>query len=227
MQCRVRSVTLRLTPGILTLLAAHTATAATPTLEQRFAQTVRPFLTQYCVGCHSGATPAAQLDLRAYTTLDQVVRDHPRWALVMDKLAAEQMPPSKMQQPPAASRQQVIAWIKEMRSGEARKHAGDPGVVLARRLSNAEYNYTIRDLTGVDMRPTREFPVDPANPEGFDNSGESLTMSPALLGKYLQAAREVSDHLVLTPDGLDFASHPMLVETDRDKYRNPTHRGVL
>ena len=55
--------------------------------------------------------------------------------------------------------------------------------MLARRLSNAEYNYTIRDLTGVDLRPTREFPVDPANPAGFDNSGESLAMSPALLNE--------------------------------------------
>ena len=64
---------------------------------------------------------------------------------------------------------------------EAERNAGDPGPVLARRLSNAEYDYTIRDLTGVDIRPTREFPVDPANEAGFDNSGESLAMSPALL----------------------------------------------
>ncbi len=34
-------------------------------------------------------------------------------------------------------------------------------------------------------------------PAGFDNSGESLAMSPALLTKYLQAAREVANHLVL------------------------------
>ena len=43
-------------------------------------------------------------------------------------------------------------------------------------------------------------------------------MSPALLNKYLQAAREVANHMVLTPDGFDFAPHPMLVETDREKY---------
>jgi len=64
---------------------------------------------------------------------------------------------------------------------EARRHEGDPGPVLPRRLSNAEYNNTIRDLTGADIRPAREFPVDPANQAGFDNSGESLAMSPALL----------------------------------------------
>ena len=106
-----------------------------------------------------------------------------------------------------------------MRAEEIRKSAGDPGLVLARRLSNAEYNYTIRDLTGQDHgQSTRQFPVDPANPAGFDNSGESLTMSPALLNKYLQAARAVAEHMVLLPDGIEFAPYPMLVETDRDKY---------
>jgi hypothetical protein len=101
---------------------------------------------------------------------------------------------------------------------EVRKSAGDPGPVLARRLSNSEYNYTIRDLTGQDLQPAREFPVDPANQAGFDNSGESLTMSPALLNKYLQAARSVADHLFLNSQGFDFAPWPMLVDTDRDKY---------
>ena len=78
--------------------------------------------------------------------------------------------------------------------------------MLARRLSNAELDYTIRDLTGVDIRPAKEFPVDPANEAGFDNSGVSLAMSPALLKKYLIAARRVADHLVFKPVGFDFAA---------------------
>ena len=128
-----------------------------------------------------------------------VVEDHPHWATVLEKLTAKEMPPKDAEaaaRPPRRGRQ-VIDWIKAVRRSEAEKNAGDPGIVLARRLSNAEYNYTIRDLTGVDIRPTREFPVDPANPAGFDNSGESLAMSPALLNKYLQAAREVANHMVL------------------------------
>jgi hypothetical protein len=90
--------------------------------------------------------------------------------------------------------------------------------VLARRLSKAEYDYSIRDLTGVDIRPAQEFPVDPANEAGFDNSGESLTMSPALLNKYLAAARRVAEHVVLKPDGFVFAPHSAVTDTDRDKY---------
>jgi hypothetical protein len=112
----------------------------------------------------------------------------------------------------------VIDWVKAVRANELRRSADDPGPVLARRLSNSEYNYTIRDLTGVDLKPTKEFPIDPANQAGFDNTGESLNMSPALLNKYLLAAREVADHMALTPDVFIFAPGPMLVETDRDQY---------
>jgi hypothetical protein len=43
-------------------------------------------------------------------------------------------------------------------------------------------------------------------------------MSPALLNKYLQAARATADTLYLTPTGFSFASHPMLAETDRLGY---------
>ena len=122
--------------------------------------------------------------------MQSVVDDFSRWNRVAARLAAMEMPPKSAHQPPDQARQQVIDWIKTTWVVEAGRHDGDPGVVLARRLSNAEYNYTIRDLTGVDMRPAREFPVDPANQAGFDNSGESLVMSSALVNKYLQAASE-------------------------------------
>jgi hypothetical protein len=203
---------------VLLAIAALPADAAVPKLDTDFEQTVRPFVTKYCIGCHSGQNPAAQFDLKSYTTLDMVTRDYSRWALVAKRLTAREMPPKPVPPPPADARQHVIDWIQAVRAEVIRKSAGDPGLVLARRLSNAEYNYTIRDLTGQDLQPTREFPVDPANPAGFDNSGESLTMSSGLLNKYLQAARGVADHAVLTPDGIDFAAFPMLVETDRDKY---------
>ncbi len=190
-----------------------------PDLERQYTETVRPFTVKYCVSCHGEKGLAAQFDLRPYTTMAAVVKDHEHWAVVLDKLSSSQMPPAaSTAQPTAEERQAVIAWVDAMRKGEARRHAGDPGLVLARRLSNAEYNNTIRDLTGRDLKPAREFPVDPANQFGFDNSGESLAMSPSLFTKYLQAAREVANHMVLKPNGIAFAAHPMLVETDRDRY---------
>lgn len=196
--------------------------AAEPTqsiVADGFDEEVRPFFKAYCVSCHSGAKPESDLDLSTFTTLESVAKDHARWALVLDRLKAGDMPPDDADSRPTdESRTKIIAWIEKARALEARRTAGDPGVVLPRRLSNAEYDYTIRDLTGFDLRPTKEFPVDPANEAGFDNSGESLAMSPALVKKYLEAARLVADHLVLLPNGLAFAPHPVMTDTDRDKY---------
>ena len=187
-------------------------------LDQQFTQTVKPVVAKYCLGCHSGSNAAAQFDLKSYDSIAPVLRDYPRWQLMLSRLNAGEMPPKAAPQPLPEERRAITGWIEAVRADEIRKHAGDPGPILNRRLSNSEYNYTIRDLTGIDLRPAKEFPVDPANQAGFDNSGESLTISPGLMSKYLDAARQVADHMVLKPDGLDFAPYPMLVETDRERY---------
>ena len=79
--------------------------------------------------------------------------------------------------------------------------------MVLRRLSNAEYTYAIRDLTGVaSLDPAKEFPADCAAGEGFTNVGNALVMSPTLVTKYLAAAKSVAEHAVLLPDGLRFAA---------------------
>ena len=210
---------------VTALLAFAAASVAAPAfaatdaeLQAQFETNVQPFVNKYCTGCHSGAQPTAQFDLKSYTKVEQVRDDFGRWSLLADRLTAHEMPPKPMPQPPQEMAEKVIAFVHAVRAEEIRRLGGDPGVVLARRLSNAEYDNTIRDLTGQDMRVARQFPVDPANQAGFDNSGESLTMSPALLNKYIQAARQVADRMVLKPNTIDFAPHSMQVESDHDKY---------
>jgi hypothetical protein len=117
-----------------------------------------------------------------------------------------QMPPEGVRQPTDAERSRLRKWVHAYLAFEAQARAGDPGPVVLRRLSNAEYSYTLRDLTGVDsLEPSREFPVDGAAGEGFTNTGNALVMSPALLTKYLDAAKEVANHAVLLPDGFRFS----------------------
>ena len=72
---------------------------------------------------------------------------------------------------------------------------GDPGPVVLRRLSNAEYNYTISDLTGLDLDPTREFPIDGA-------AGEGLLLIMAVgNGRQCGGGYQVTPHALLN-DGL-------------------------
>jgi hypothetical protein len=188
-------------------------------LEERFSIQLRPFIERYCVDCHGPKKQKADLNLSRDLSVAAIIRNPRQWELVRARLKAQEMPPEDApRQPGSDERTAAIAWLRDLGDREAERNAGDPGIVLARRLSNAEFDCTIRDLTGVDLRPTREFPVDPANEAGFDNSGESLTMSEALLRKYLAAARLVADHLVLKPEGFVFAPHPVVTDTDRDRY---------
>jgi Protein of unknown function (DUF1592)/Protein of unknown function (DUF1588)/Protein of unknown function (DUF1587)/Protein of unknown function (DUF1585)/Protein of unknown function (DUF1595)/Planctomycete cytochrome C len=208
--------TIRLPFLLLAILGVSVPTLAA---EPDFEQAVRPFLKTYCLGCHGERKQEGKLDLSTETSAARVLSNPGRWDGVLERLEADEMPPPKApKQPTRDERRAVVAWLNSLRDRDAQAHAGDPDRVLARRLSNAEYDNTIRDLTGIDLRPTREFPVDPANEAGFDNSGESLTMSPALAEKYLTAARAVADHLVLMPQGFVFAPDPVVTDTNRDQF---------
>ena len=135
------------------------------------------------------------------------VRKSPRtWQKALEMLDSGQMPPRKAKRHPTdGERTKLHNWVRNYLRFEARALAGDPGPVVLRRLNNAEYTYTIADLTGVDLKPAREFPVDSAAGEGFTNTGNSLVMSPALLTKYLDAGKEIARHAVLLPDGIRFS----------------------
>jgi len=216
---RAVSLTVAITLTLSTLSHSASSPKTETALEKRFQSQVAPFLQSYCLSCHDHSKPKGDFDISPFHNLSTVTRALSHWELIADRIEANEMPPKKADRHPSASeRKAVLDWIRAMRQYEGDRNAGDPGPVPPRRLSNAEYDHTIRDLTGHHLRPTREFPVDPANLAGFDNSGESLAMSPALVKKYLAAARSISEHLILHPDGIDFAPHPVVTDTDRDKY---------
>jgi len=174
-------------------------------LAKLYARETRPIMARYCLGCHSTAKKEGELDLERFGTLTDARRSPKAWQKVAEMLDNGEMPPKDAKQPPAETRKQLRAWVAGFLDAEARASAGDPGPVVLRRLSNSEYNDTVQDLTGVDLQPARDFPVDGAAGEGFTNTGNALVMSPALLTKYLDAGKEIAKHAVLLPDGIRFS----------------------
>jgi hypothetical protein len=196
----------------LLILLAGSAAAPEPDLAADYSAAVQPLLARYCLTCHSAQKKKGDLDLERFATLAAVSKDLKPWPLVIENLENGEMPPKKNPQPTAAEKGTITAWVRAMLDAEARARAGDPGRVVVRRLSNAEYNNTIRDLTGVDLEPARDFPLDGAAGEGFTNAGDALVTSPTLLTKYLAAAKDVAAHAVLLPDGFRFST----AKTQRD-----------
>jgi hypothetical protein len=176
------------------------------TLEKELTSAILPGLKQYCFDCHSGDLVEAEIDLSLIQNL-QDARTHVEALLKVTHIVeSRQMPPKDAPEMPDEQRERLENWLGRFLKIEAQTRAGDPGPVVLRRLSNAEYTYTLRDLTGVEsLDPAAEFPVDGAAGEGFTNTGNALVMSPALVTKYLDAAKSVSEHMILLPDGIRFS----------------------
>ncbi|HTU26982.1 MAG TPA: DUF1587 domain-containing protein, partial [Pirellulales bacterium] len=199
----------------LTLGISAIGRADAPQAKDAFADEVRPVLKKFCFECHSTAKHKGDLDLERFASIEDARHEVEIWRNVLEMLQSGQMPPEDSPQLGAAEQQQLSAWVNGLLDSEILARAGDPGRVIVRRLSNPQYNYTIRDLTGLDLQPTRDFPADGAAGEGFTNSGDGLVMSPVLLGKYWNAGKEIAGHAVLTPDGFRFS--PALTRADQSQ----------
>lgn len=181
----------------------HTSAAA---ISEAYAKKVRPLVARHCLSCHSTKLQKGSLDLERFASIADLRKDVKVWQNALEQVEAGEMPPKKRPKLEPEEKRQLTSWIREFLDHEARARSGDPGFVPLRRLSNAEYDNTIRDLTGIDLRPTREFPADGAAGEGFANAAEALAdVSPALFGKYFAAAKEISEHAVLLPEGIRFS----------------------
>ena len=173
---------------------------------QKFDRDVKPLVGNYCLKCHSSEKHKGDIDLQQFVSATNVFQHPKSWEKVLEQLNSGDMPPREKPQPAPEERQRLLAGVNALLDAAAQARAGDPGPVVLRRLNNAEYTFTVRDLTHVEsLDPVKEFPGDSAAGEGFLNVGQSLVMSPALVSKYLDAAKEISRHAVLLPDGIEFS----------------------
>jgi len=190
-------------------LSAVEPTPATVSAESRalFDRQIQPLLVRTCGDCHGKEPKDNDLDLTSFGSAQAILAKPKVLADVGERLRLGDMPPKDALQPTLAERERLLSWINAALDAEAVARAGDPGPVTLRRLSNTEYDNAIRDLTGIDMRPTqaREFPVDSVGGEGFANVGDAMPVTPELVERYHQTARDVAARMVLLPAGFRFS----------------------
>ena len=179
-----------------------------PSTPKELGSKAASFIKQYCLKCHTTEKKEGELDLEVLLKAGEASKpgNTKIWRKVREMLDTNEMPPKESKQPTAADKGIFTTWLKTFLEDLARATAGDPGRVVLRRLNNAEYTYTVSDLAGIALNPVKEFPADSAAGEGFTNTGNALVMSPALLSKYLVAAKGIAEHAILLPDGIRFSA---------------------
>ena len=168
----------------IALLALGAAAAVAP-----LRSADQALVKQYCTGCHNDNTQTAGVSLQgldpARADLDPAL-----WERVLRKVGSGEMPPSGLPAPEQSQRSEFVARLEQALDEAARTNP-DPGRPPAHRLNRAEYSNAVRDLLHLDLDLTTMLPGDDSG-YGFDNIADVLTLSPALLDRYMFAARHVS-----------------------------------
>jgi mono/diheme cytochrome c family protein len=150
-------------------------------------------LQEYCSLCHNDSLKTAGVSLEGLD-LSSVSGKADVLEKVLRKVKAGQMPPAGLPRPDAATAASFTQWLETSLDNEALLHP-DPGRPAIHRLNRAEYSNAIRDIFDLDMSFGALLPVDDSG-YGFDNIGDVLSVSPALLDRYLSVARKVAGEAV-------------------------------
>src|SRR5262245_15719782 len=150
----------------------------------------RALFDKYCVTCHNQRRKTAGLMLDTMD-LDHVGDHAAVWEKVVQKLRTHEMPPPGLPRPDRAS-YRAAAESLESALDRAAAAKPNPGRVPIHRLNRAEFTNAVRDLLGLDIDRQSLLPADEADRHGFDNIAGVLSVSPALLERYMSAAARIS-----------------------------------
>jgi hypothetical protein len=158
---------------------------------------IAPLLRRYCGDCHNAAEASGEVVLEGLRE-ETVGLDLALWERAARALRSGMMPPPNKPGPTPMELTALTTFFDAavFRAGCAA--APDAGRVTLRRLNKTEYNNTIRDLVGLDLRPADDFPADDVG-HGFDNVGDVLSVPPLLAEKYVTAAEKVMERVFQSP----------------------------
>ena len=111
------------------------------------------------------------------------------WEKVVRKLRTRSMPPVGRPRPDKATYTAVASSLETTLDRIAAANP-NPGRTPPHRLNRTEYANAIRDLLGLEVDSSALLPPDDAD-LGFDNMADILSVSPALLERYIFAARKI------------------------------------
>jgi hypothetical protein len=156
---------------------------------------VPKFVGRYCLECHNDKREKGDRSFQHWLKQPGAPGQHGLLEEMLDQLNLGEMPPHKkgIKHPAHAERRRVIAEITRYLT--VLEQAAEPTSTGMRRLTRYEYQYTLRDLLGIDTSGadmTRLFPTE-TRTDGFANLRTNPTLTEYQLECYMEAARRYLD----------------------------------
>jgi uncharacterized protein DUF1592/uncharacterized protein DUF1588/uncharacterized protein DUF1585/uncharacterized protein DUF1587/uncharacterized protein DUF1595/cytochrome c len=175
----------------LLLIAPTVARAADP------APPDRAIVDRYCLTCHSVRAKSGNFVLEGLDPT-RAGDNVEAWERVVRKLRGGLMPPPGRPRPDATASDTFRNALEHTLDASAAAHPNPGRTETVHRLNRIEYVNAVRDLLAVEVNAPDLLPADDSS-YGFDNIAGVLKMSPALMERYLAAAKAVSRSAVGAP----------------------------
>lgn len=183
------------------------ATTATGQIDGANADSaVRSFLAQHCLKCHDANTRKGDVSLNeiAVPSLPRKPALSPETAEVYEQvlsvLESGEMPPADQPRPKKEVVNQIRKWLELELRLHAKQVVGKRPITTARRLTNFEYQNTMRDLLGFELHLLEDLPKDPVTAYRFNNTSDMMRLGPEQVARYLSTGRRAMEAAIVDPE---------------------------
>ena len=157
-----------------------------------------PLFGRYCVTCHNDRLQTGGLSLE-HVDVGEVGANAEVLEKVIRKLRDGLMPPAGRPRPEAAVVDELVTRLETALDAAAASGGARAGWVASRRLNRTEYVNAVHDLLALEIDGDALLPSDLAG-FGFDNNADALTITPALMSRYMTAAMRISRMALGSPE---------------------------
>ncbi|MES2981022.1 MAG: DUF1592 domain-containing protein [Verrucomicrobiota bacterium] len=185
-------------PTTLALLLWAVVTSASAA-EETFKSKVLPFFEANCIDCHGPKKSKGKVTLHTLTSEISGEENLELWQSILDMVESGEMPPDDEPQPSDEERAAVVKWIESALHLQTEKVDETHTPPIARRLTNVEYENTMRDLLGIDLKLISGLPNDPVIPYKFNNTAHLMQIGPEQIDRYLETARRAMASVIVDP----------------------------
>lgn len=150
-------------------------------------------VAKHCGKCHTGPDAEQGFEIAPLFSVSLDATAKARVATALQRVRSRTMPPLDAAIVPSdLDRLALAAALSHLVPAPP-----DARIATLRRLSRAEYEHTIHDLTGITWDAKELLPED-ARSYGFDNVGDVMRITPMLFEKYFDAAADITAHMLST-----------------------------
>lgn len=161
-----------------------------PPGEAGYKSHVHAFFNKHCVECHGPDKNKGGITVHSLSGDLSLGQELDKWESILEMLEFGEMPPIKKPQPDPQEVKAVMKWIESGMRDYLQKADAVAPEPKTRRLTNVEYQNTLRELLGFEVDVTADLPEDPKHHYHFNNTAELMRIGPEQLDRYLEIARK-------------------------------------